>query len=379
MNANDLANAIRALAYEAGFAACRFARADIAPHAQQFDAWLERGAHGSMDYLVRTRRQREHPDRVLPGAKSVIVLAVDYRGGGGTLPTWREELRGRIAAYAAGEDYHLVIRARLQDLCAKLQSLDPAARYYASVDSGPVLERDWAWASGLGWFGRNTNILNASLGSWFFLAVVLTTLEIAPDPMHPARCGRCTRCIPACPTGALDEHYVLDSRLCISYWTIEHRGTIPPAIRAHLGEWVFGCDICQDVCPWNLKRARAGHVTPLLDLHPFLPDLLELTDEEFRRRYRRTALWRAKREGLARNAAVVLGNTQNPDAVRFLARCLRSERSPVIRAHAVWALGRLATKEAADALLAHRSVETDSGVLAEITQALHDVERAGNP
>ncbi|MCX8073828.1 MAG: tRNA epoxyqueuosine(34) reductase QueG [Candidatus Binatia bacterium] len=361
---------IRLLAKEVGFPVCRIAEASHAPHAGAFEAWLERGAHAGMSYLERTRIQRINPQEVMQGARSVIVLGWPYKLGFGGLPTWREELRGRIAAYALGPDYHAVLQSRLQALCAKIHSRWPEAACYASVDSGPVLERDWGWASGLGWFGKNTNILHRDFGSALFLAVILTDLEIEPDLPSVARCGRCIRCLPACPTGALDEQYHLDSRLCISYWTIEHRGPIPRVMRSKLGEWVFGCDVCQDVCPWNQKRARVDGVASLRDLYPFLPDLLLLSDDSFRARYRHTALWRAKREGIARNAAIVLGNSRNPDAIPFLRRSLAHDPSPVVRAHAAWALGQIGTDPALDCLRSFCSRETAPEVLDEIKVAL---------
>lgn len=361
---------IRAMAKEAGFALCRFAEAGVAPHAEAFESWLARGAHGTMTYLERTRQARVQPRAMLPDTRTVIVLGSPFASRGCSLRNWREELRGRIAAYALGADYHDVIRWRLRNFCQRIKSVYPNAVCYAEVDTGPVLERDWAWTSGVGWFGKNTNILNPHFGSLFFLAVVMTNLDVPPDAQVPDRCGRCVRCIPACPTGALDGDYGLDARRCISYWTIEHRGSIPQRVRATLGEWVFGCDICQDVCPWNEKKARSLGLEPSMELHPFLPELLSLTDEEFRQRYRRTALWRAKREGIARNAAVVLGNSGNPDAVPFLARALASDPSAVVRAHAAWALGQIGTTGALDALLDHLRRETDPTVIAETQGAL---------
>ncbi len=361
---------IRTLARDAGFAFCRFAKAAVAPHAQAFESWLARGAHATMTYLERTSVTRVDPLKLVPDGKTVIVLGIPYSGRSKPLPTWREDLRGRIAAYAWGPDYHDVIRARLRKFRDDIVAFYPGASCYCEVDTGPVLERDWAWASGAGWFGKNTNILNSALGSWFFLAIVITNLEIPQDGHVPDRCGRCTRCLDGCPTGALDGECRLDARLCISYWTIEHRGVIPKAVRKSLNEWVFGCDICQDVCPWNEKRGRALGLEPADDMYPFLPDLLRINDGEFRRRYYHTALWRAKREGIARNAAVALGNSGNPDAVPFLVDAVSSDASAVVRAHAAWALGEIGTTEALTALRSHLRQETEPIVIREIVDAL---------
>lgn len=378
MNVSACAESVRALASDAGFVFCRFAKAGIVPHAEAFQAWLDRGAHATMAYLERTRQVRVNANLLVSGARTIIVLGVPYLARSDPLPTWREELRGRIAAYAFGPDYHEVIRRRLKVFCARLGGAYPGTICRAWVDTGPVLERDWAYVSGAGWFGKNTSILNVKLGSRFFLAVVVTNLEVPPDEPTADRCGRCNRCVPACPTGALDGKYGLDARLCISYWTIEHRGMIPTRFRSALGEWVFGCDICQDVCPWNEKAARRLGLEPAAELHPYLPNLLSLTDQEFRERYRHTALWRAKREGIARNAAVVLGNSGNPDGVPFLVRVLSNDPSATVRAHAAWALGQIGTNRAMDALLAHLRQETDATVLREVHESLAAGDNAGS-
>ncbi len=359
-------------ACELGFSACAVAAVQRPPHAEFFEHWLATGMAGEMRYLEQRAAERLAPHLLLPGARSVICLAVPYRPVAPPQWNWREELRGRIAAYALGSDYHDWIRARLELLVRQMEEWAPGIRCRVFVDSGPLLERDFAWLAGLGWFGKNTNILSKRGGSWFFLAEILTTWELEPDRPVAAHCGSCSRCLTVCPTGALAEGYSLDARKCISYWTIEHRGWIPLPMRRAMGNWVFGCDDCQDVCPWNEKwlRTHPDGQVQREEAFPFLPQLLALSDEEFHLRFRRSAVWRARREGLARNAAVVLGNSGNPAAIPFLARALATDPSPVVRGHAAWALGELQHPEAYDALLLAQRSEEHPAVRAEIASAL---------
>ena len=244
-----------------------------------------------------------------------------------------------MAAYAAGADYHDVIKKKLGQLIAFLKDQQPGLWARPYVDTGPLLERDWAYRSGLGWFGKNTMLLHKAMGSWFFLAEVLVSLDLEGEGIPSAHCGTCTRCIDDCPTDALAAGYVLKSPLCISYLTIEHRGPIPHELRPKLGNWIFGCDICQEVCPWNDKfgQPRQDLTDELL---PSLPELLRLDEDGFRARFRRSAVWRTKRRGLLRNVAVALGNSDNPAAVGPLQAALH-DPEPLIRGHAAWALGRL--------------------------------------
>ncbi len=370
MDPELIAQHIREFARELGFPACGFARAEMPPHADAFARWLEGGGHAGMNYLVRTLPQRVNPRLLIADARTIIVLGSPYAVSSGPLPTWREELRGRIASYALGVDYHEDLGTKLRELCGKIMSLVPGVRCRWSVDAGAVLERDWATVAGLGWQGRNTNVLTATLGSYFFLACILVNLELPPDSPAPHRCGGCVRCLPSCPTGALSLDYRLDARRCISYWTIEHRGTIPPAIRSAVQDWVFGCDLCQEVCPWNSRRKKEGESRRQEELYPFLPELLRLSEDGFRMRYRKSALWRARREGIARNAAVVLGNSGNPDAVPVLAEALVTDPSKVVRAHAAWALGQIRSRTALDRLYRALEREAEPEVRAEIYAAL---------
>jgi epoxyqueuosine reductase len=282
-------------------------------------------------------------------------------------------VHGRVSCYAWGEDYHALLRRRLDELLAWLQREVPGCRGRGVVDTAPLLERDFARLAGLGWFGKNTMLLNKRLGSYFFLGALLVDIPLRPDPPFEAsHCGTCTACLDACPTQAFVGPGQLDARRCISYLTIELRGPVPPELREPMGDWVFGCDVCQDVCPWNRKappaREPAFRPRPELD-SPDLTELLRLSPDEFRRRFRGTALTRAKRRGLLRNAAIALGNSGDPRAVPVLVEALGDEE-PLVRGAAAWALGRLGTDAARAALATRREVEPDATVRAELDSAL---------
>ncbi len=239
------------------------------------------------------------------------------------------------------------------------------------MDTGPLLEREWAQRSGLGWFGKNTMLLHKQAGSWFFLAEILVNLDLEGEGIPRAHCGKCTRCLDDCPTSALAEGYVLKAPLCISYLTIEHRGPIPRELRSKLGNWIFGCDICQDVCPWNEKFGLPRD--DLIDeLFPPLPALLTLSDAEFRARFGRSAIHRTKRRGLLRNVAVALGNSGNPEAIRVLCSAIQ-DPEPLVRGHAAWALGQFAEGEARQALENHLPSEEDEQARIEVLSALEEL------
>ena len=336
----SLENAIRTEAARLGFTLCGFTRLSVLPRAAFFKDWLARGFAGEMRYLAREPQRRIDPHIPFPEARSVICLGFPYAPP--VLPRidWQHELRGRLAAYAAGADYHDVIQKKLQRFVAFLQDRQPGMWARPYVDTGPLLERDWAYRSGLGWFGKNTMLLHKARGSWFFLAEILVSLDLEGQGRPSDHCGSCTRCLDDCPTDALADGYILKSPLCISYLTIEHRGPIPHGLRPKLGNWIFGCDICQEVCPWNTKFGQPRH--ELVDeLFPSLPELLRLDEDGFRARFRRSAVWRTKRRGLLRNVAVALGNSANPAAIGPLQAALH-DPEPLIRGHAAWALGRLA-------------------------------------
>jgi epoxyqueuosine reductase len=367
------------------------------------DIALARLRGGLMDglpwYTEARVRRGARPEELLPGARSIICLGLSYyqtgnisadilgdtanpEPVGGSTGSPRAELApalaGRVARYAQGRDYHAVMKGRMREYVAGLSvRLDRtiAARWY--VDDGPMLDRAAAARAGLGWFGKNTNILTASHGSWVVLGQVITDLELAPDPPLQKTCGQCARCIPACPTGAIVAPYVIDNTRCISYLTIEHRGAIPRELRPQMRDWVFGCDLCQEVCPVN-RRAQAGRDEAfgrrdlaLLDLVA----LLSLTEEEFRARFQGTPILRAKRVGLKRNACVALGNRRDPAAVPALARALVEEES-LVRSHAAWALDQIGGSAAEAALKQALAREGDSAVLAEIAEALVELRES---
>jgi epoxyqueuosine reductase len=299
--------------------------------------------------------------------RSIVSLGYPYAAPAIPDIDWRAAMRGRIAAYALGPDYHDTVLKRARVVAARLMDERPDVSTRVYVDTGAVFEREWAAEARLGWFGRNTNLLNRHHGSYFFLAEIFTDAEFEPSgEPYREHCGTCRQCLELCPTGALAEGYVIEPRLCISYLTIEHRGPIPVALRSRLGNWIFGCDICQEVCPWNVNTGAA----PDDALMPFLPGLMMLDDDGFRRRFGKSAVARTRRRGLLRNAAVVLGNSGNRDAVGVLARSLETEIEPLVRSHAAWALGRLGSATARAALERRRGTEIDPDVSAEIEAAL---------
>lgn len=388
----SLEEQLRAKGKELGFDLLGIAPAVTPPGFSRLQQWLINGYAGEMAYMEKHREARADPNAVFPGTRSIIMAALNYhRSVPGRTSTGLTEDRGeapwetagpritgRVSRYAWFPDYHELLRRRLEQLLAWLQEQVPECRGRVVVDTAPLLERDFARLAGLGWFGKNTMLLNKRLGSWFFLGAVLVNIALTPDAPHvPNHCGTCTACLEACPTEAFPQPGVLDARRCISYLTIELRKPIPVELRPKIGDWVFGCDICQDVCPWNRKAPETNDP----DLEPkaeFVePDLiawLGLSREEFRQRFRQTALTRPRRAGLLRNVAVVLGNQRNPQALPALLRALEDEE-PLVRGAAAWALGqflrqRLAADLVKSALQAGLERETDPTVRAELLQAL---------
>jgi epoxyqueuosine reductase len=338
-----LAAAVKDEAERLGFDAVAIGPATPAPHGAAFERWLDDGNAGTMEYLTRTRSERLDPARLLPSARAVVAVALSYQPGASKQGEDGAPASSgmRVARYAGERDYHDVIRPRLETLAGFIESAAGAGvRSRTAVDTSAVLERDLAARAGLGWFGKNTNLLTPSLGSWFFIGIVLTTAEPAFDDEVADRCGTCTACLDACPTAAFTAPYVLDARRCISYLTIEHRGYVDETLRPSMGAWGFGCDVCQEVCPWNRKAAStrepAFATTPRLEPE----ELLGLDEAAFRERFRRTALWRARRSGLLRNAAIVLGNRGDVAAGPALGRAL-ADPDPVVRDAAAWALSLL--------------------------------------
>jgi len=365
-----LASRVRAQAYGLGFDLAGIARLGPAETAAAFEAWVEAGHAGEMHYLGRGAEKRRDTRLPLPGALTAIVVAMSYGG---------REPSGPVARYARGSDYHDVMVERLRELQRWLREQvegDLAGKAY--VDTGPILERDLARRAGLGWFGKNTNLLNPALGSFFFLGALLVDLELEPDaPFEADRCGRCTRCLDACPTGAFVAPRTLDATRCISYLTIELKGAIPEALRAPMGELVYGCDICQDVCPYNHKFARelsepAFAPRPVLsgkDASALARTLLAMSQSEFSAAFKGSPMKRAKLRGLKRNSAVVLGNVGSADDVPALVAAL-SDDEPLVRSHAAWALERLGGPASAAALRGRLEVEPEEGVRAEPGSAL---------
>jgi len=334
-----LAAAVKDRARTLGFDRAAIGATTSPPHAAAFDAWLAAGHAGTMGYLARGRADRLEPARLLPGAASVIAVALSYKPAADD-PAWRG-----VAAYARGRDYHDVMRERLTELAVFVgEAAGSETKTRVAVDTSAVLERDLAARAGLGWIGKNTNLLAPDLGSLFFIGIVLTTAPLAFDDALPDRCGTCTACLDACPTRAFVGPYVLDARRCISYLTIEHRGDVDEALRGEVGEWLFGCDVCQDVCPWNTKASstREAAFVPHAPLES-PATLLAMTPEAFRARFRGSAMSRAKRGGLLRNAALVLGTRRDRDAVPALTRAL-DDVEPAVRAAARWALDRIGSR-----------------------------------
>lgn len=331
---------VKAWAAELGFSDCRIARAAEATHAAEFREWLGEGNHAEMAWMERTPERRCDPRVVLEGCKSLICLAMNYFPGESPFP---EGHAGgyRIARYAWNEDYHELIEKRLREFDVRLQTLGGVQKPY--VDTGPVLERDFATDAGLGWNGKSTMQIHKRLGTWFFLAEILTTLELAPDAPFGDHCGKCTRCIDACPTQAITAPHRVDARRCISYLTIEHKGPIPEEFREAMGDRIYGCDACLDACPWN----RFAEVSRELSFHAResvfgkrLRDFLELDDEGFRALFAKSPIKRIKRPRFLRNVCIALGNTGSPDDLPPLEQAA-ADPDPLVSEHANWAIRRI--------------------------------------
>lgn len=390
----DLPRRIRELAAEEGFTLCGIAPARPSADFESLVGWVEAGYAGGMTFFAERLEAYRDPASVLPGVASIVALTYPYPA------TDRPPAvagHGRVARYACtGDDYHDRIHRKLKRLVAAITAETPSDRSRGGsgdqngprnserpprvrgvVDTAPLLEREIAQLAGLGWRGKNTLLLRPGWGSYFFLAFLLIDRPLPPDkPFESFHCGTCTACLDACPTDAFPQPGVLDATRCISYLTIEHRGAIPPELRPPIGDWLFGCDICQEVCPWNRKPARVANEAtaaegssqpPLGSLD--LPSLFELDDEAFRVRFRKTALWRARRRGILRNAAIVLGNQRN----RAAEPALRSglvDAEAIVRGAAAWALGQLRSPTAPAALRRRLAIETDPDVRREIEAAL---------
>jgi epoxyqueuosine reductase len=339
----ELKQRLLSFAREIGFDSCRIAACGSAPHVHEFRKWLDEGGHGEMSYMERGEEKRCDPQKVLPGARSIVVLALNYFQGdpkAGDTPA----ATGKIARYARGDDYHDLVANKLDKIDEFLRAFDGQQKCY--VDTGPVLERDHAAEAGIGWHGKSTMLIDERLGTWFFLAEVLTTLELPPDEPVPDRCGTCERCIKACPTGAITAPHRLDARRCISYLTIELKGSIPLDLRPLIGDRIFGCDDCLDACPWNrfarVSREAAFFARPSTVGIP-LRDYLGLSDEDFRSLFRNSPIKRIKRRGFLRNVCVALGNVGDPSDLAALGRAA-ADPEPLIAEHAKWAIHQIRSR-----------------------------------
>jgi epoxyqueuosine reductase len=333
---------LKARAAEIGFDLTGIAPAAAADGFARLSEWLARGYAGAMGYLERRHAAREHPSSILPDVRTVIMTALNYNPGPEPEP---EAGQGRLARYARGRDYHEVLRERLRELLDWLQEERPECRGRAVVDTAPLLERDFARRVGLGWFGKNTMLLHPRLGSYFFLGALLVDIELTPDePFVRSHCGTCTACLDACPTDAFTGPGWLDARKCISYLTIELREAIPLELRAGVGDWLFGCDVCQEVCPWN-RKAPSGTVEPVLPDVLELRGMLVLTRDQYRERFKGTALERTGFDGIRRNAAIVLGNRGTSGDLLALQAALRTELPPVVREAVMWAIEQIETRK----------------------------------
>jgi epoxyqueuosine reductase len=394
-NPADLAQVLRERAREIGFELVGIAPAVSPGGFGPLQDWLNQGFAGEMSYIARREDAYSHPENVLPGVRSVILVGLNYsdrtrpeahktvpsppqRGEGTELVADSAASSlpgGKVAKYASGSvDYHDVLKKRLKSLAAVLHEMRPGCRTRAVVDTAPLLERDFARLAGLGWFGKNTMLINKREGSWLFLGALLTDVELPPDePHNTAHCGTCTRCLEACPTDAFPEPYVLDATRCISYLTIELRDQpIPTDLRAGMGDWLFGCDVCQDVCPWNRKapESTVEEFRPDKDLTPTsLTWLLSLSELEFRERFRKTPLFRPGRSGILRNAAIVAGNSGDSRFIPSLSTAL-SDADELVRGAAAWALGEISGDAAQRALAAQLERESSRQVREEIEAAL---------
>lgn len=368
---HQLKSALLERARALGFQLAGVAAATPAETAAAYREWLAAGHHGEMHYLARDPERRSDPRLAWPETGSILVVGLNYRTREPAPAAGLDPPRGQVARYAVGDDYHEVLAHKLDELLRwARETLSPEIGGRRYVDTGPLLERDLAARAGLGWFGKNTCILNREQGSYFFLGALLLNVALPPDGAATAHCGTCSRCLDVCPTGAFVAPYVLDARRCISYLTIELKGPIPRELRPLVGNWIFGCDLCQEVCPWNRKSAAGTEpsLAPRAALEtPELIPMLDMSQEEFSHTFRRSPVKRTKRRGLLRNVCVALGNSGDRRAVPALRAALRHEE-PLVRGHAAWALGRLGGAEAD--LARSLDLEEDPYVREEIEAAL---------
>jgi len=376
-NENGLSLRVKEEAQRLGFELVGISPVRPPPHEGSFAEWLRQGFSGQLEYMKRTEELRRDPHRLVPWAVSVVSVGMNYCTPF-SRPSASHEPRGWISRYAWGDDYHHLIKDKLELLLAAVRRIcDDPVEGKAFVDSGPVLEREFAGIAGIGWIGKNTHLISPQNGSWFFLGELFLSIPLAYDRPIRDRCGKCDLCLKACPTGAFVGPYVLDARRCISYLTIELKGFIPSHLRPLVGNHIFGCDICQEVCPYNVKaRPTAENAyAPRTGLYaPNLIPLLSLNEEEFRYRFRNSPILRAKRKGLLRNVAVALGNAKRPEALPALIRALDDEEI-LVRGHVAWALGQIGSPKGIRALQKRLRIESDPTVKMEIEDALTEAKK----
>jgi epoxyqueuosine reductase len=374
----NLTHRICERAHDLGFDLVGVAPPRPTPHLDAYRAWIARGYHGHMGYMARPDRiaRREDPATIVPGVGALVCVGLNYYPGAWPADLRRDPSRGLISNYAWGLNYHDLIMPRLEELAAFIVAeAGRTVTYRAYVDTGPVLERAYAARAGLGFIGKNTCLIHPRMGSWLFLGEILLDLELHPTSgTMGVSCGTCRRCLDACPTGALVAPYVLDARRCISYLTIELKGPIPHELRSSIGHWIYGCDVCQAVCPWQRfatpTQERSFQAAGPDRAAPSLLDVIEMGDEPFRHRYAGTAISRIGRGRLLRNAAVALGNWRDERAVPPLTRAL-TDPQPLVRGHAAWALGCVQGSEARQALTRALQREQDAYVRREIRMAVN--------
>ena len=374
-----LSQQIQARASELGFELVGITPAAHSETIARYRQWVENGYAGKMHYLERHLPLKADVRQLLTEAKSVISLAMNYYTLDPPKALAQDPARGQVSRYAWGDDYHEVIRERLLELVEFIKhTAEKELKTRVCVDTAPVIEREYAQKAGIGWIGKNTNLIHWRSGSWYFLSEILVSIALESEtPTLRGSCGTCTRCIEECPTDAIIEPNLLDSRLCISYLTIELKESIPKQLRPKMGNLIFGCDICQEVCPWNSKAVpttepafhpRDGNLVPKL------LSLVGMTQQEFSRRFKGSPIKRAKRRGFLRNVLVAIGNWGNSRAVPALKGALADEES-LIRSHAAWALGRVGGETARQTLQTRLTVETEPEVITEIQDALLEVEQ----
>jgi len=369
----DLTNSIKEKAYDLGFNLVGISPVGDYPESQYYKKWLNKGYEATMDYMAKNTEKRQDVRNLVPGARTVISCAINYNTDLPYSASLKDKGKGWIARYAWGDDYHSLLKDKLtilKDHIIENSEADEDDRIY--VDTGPVLERMYAKYSGIGWIGKNTCLINQEIGSWLLIGEIITSIELEYDNMAAERCGTCTMCIDSCPTDAITEPYILDSSKCISYLTIENKGRIPREYREPTGNNIFGCDICQDVCPWNGKPETGTEKAFLPREGLFKPNLEELAgleQEQFSTMFKNSPIKRSKRKGFIRNVLVAIGNSGELRFEQLVIELLKDEES-LIREHAVWALHKISGSKYQDIFKSMLEKEHDKGVVEELKLVL---------